>query len=99
MGVIEGLGNGRRIVIEVRRINKLQVNADLFVWLSVLQGIGDTDIRVAHGGILPRDRNTERWAVAVNVLHKRLKRNWGAVLRGVGHIQPQSAGGNLSQVL
>src|SRR5262247_1099504 len=92
----KALVDGVRSVVELRGVNKLQVNAHILTGFRVDQGIADADIRIPHGGIFARHRNGERWAVPLGMSYKRRKRLLVCpVLRGVRHIQAQPTRGNL----
>src|SRR4030095_1402502 len=56
-----------RSVVELRSVNKLQVDAHVLTGFSMDQGIADADIRIPHGGIFARHRNGERWAVPLGM--------------------------------
>src|SRR5207245_8175153 len=95
---VEALVNRVRCVVELRGIDKLQVNMDVLAGFGMDQRIGNADIRVPHGRIFPSHRNGEIWTVPLGMAYERRKGHlMGTLFGGIRHIQAQPTGGNLRQ--
>src|SRR5262245_31154384 len=83
----KALVDGVRGIVELRGVDKLQVNAHVLTGFSVDQGIADADIRISHGGVFARYRNGQCWTVLLGMPYERRKRLLVCtVFRGIGHI-------------